>query len=150
MKVVLIRHAHAIDPDPSRDAIGDGARWLTEKGRTVARRVGERLREEGWAPAAFVTSPLVRAVQTAELVARGLKYRGTIEVVPALGTDGSLRAAAAALEERGVLVAAVGHEPAISALASQLAGRSVGAFRKGQAVVIQDGKVAYRLDPEEL
>src|SRR5215468_8835773 len=136
MKILLIRHAHAID--------GGGAdedRWLTDKGRSVARKVGDRLRDEGYAPDAVVTSPLVRAVQTAELVARGLKYKGVVEVLADLAPDGSIRAVALALEEKGALVVAVGHEPGISALASHLAGRPVSSFRKGEAVLVREGKL---------
>jgi len=149
MKTLLIRHAHAVD---SRDggAGADEDRWLTDKGRMVARKVGDRLRDEGYAADAIVTSPLVRAVQTAELVARGLKYKGVVEVFADLAPDGSIGAAAQALEEKGGLVVAVGHEPGISALASHLAGRPVASFRKGEAVLVRDGKVDYRLDPESL
>src|SRR5262249_9528193 len=71
MKVLLIRHTHAVDGD---EALDDEARWLTAKGRTLARAVGARLRDDEIVPDAIVTSPLVRAVQTAELVARGLKF----------------------------------------------------------------------------
>ena len=149
MKVLLIRHAQAIDLE-DHDDLTDDARWLTAKGRAVARQVGERLREDEIAPAVIVSSPLVRAVQTAELVARGLKFQGVVEVVPALAPDGSVRRAAAEIEERGALVAAVGHEPAISALAAYLVGRGVAAFRKGQAIVIDDGRVVYTLDPESI
>jgi len=116
----------------------------------LARQVGERLRDDEIEPDLIVTSPLVRAVQTAELVARGLKHRGVVEVVPALAPDGSVRRAAADLEARAGLVAAVGHEPAISALAAHLVGRGVTAFRKGQALLVDDGRVVYALDPESM
>ena len=149
MKILLIRHAHAIDSGDGGGRVDDD-RWLTDKGRTVARKVGDRLREEGYAPDAIVTSPLVRAVQTAELVSRGLKFKGVVEVLAELAPDGSIRAAAAALEDRGGLVVAVGHEPGISALASHLAGRPVSSFRKGEAVLVRDGKLDYRLDPDSL
>lgn len=145
MKILLIRHAHAIDGGGV-----DDERWLTDKGRAVARKVGDRLRDEGHAPDAIVTSPLVRAVQTAELVARGLKYKGVVEVLADLAPDGSIGAAAAALAEKGGLVVAVGHEPGISGLASHLAGRPVSSFRKGEAVLVSGGKIDYRLDPDSL
>src|SRR5262249_20137776 len=132
------------------EALDDEARWLTAKGRTLARAVGARLRDDEIVPDAIVTSPLVRAVQTAELVARGLKFQGVVEVVPALAADGSVRRAAAEIEERGSLVAAVGHEPGISALAAHLVGRGVAAFRKGQAIIIDDGRVVYTLDPDSI
>src|SRR5262249_29286741 len=144
MKILLIRHAHAID--------GGGAdedRWLTDKGRSIARKVGDRLRDEGYVPDAVVTSPLVRAVQTAELVARGLKYKGVVEVLADLGPDASIPAARGR-EGKAGLVVGVGHEPGISALASHLAGRPVSSLRKGEAVLVSGGKVDYRLDPDSL
>jgi phosphohistidine phosphatase len=147
MKVLLIRHTHAVDGDENLD---DDSRWLSAKGRALARAVGARLREDEIVPDAIVTSRLVRAVQTAELVARGLKFQGVVEVVPDLAPDGSVRRAAKEIEERGALVAAVGHEPGISALAAHLVGRGVAGFRKGQALVIDDGRVVYTLDPDSI
>jgi phosphohistidine phosphatase len=147
MKVLLIRHTHAVD---HQDGVDDHERWLTGKGRELARRVGDRLREDEISVDAIVSSALVRAIQTAELVGRGLKYRGLIEVVPALAPDGSVRRAALDIADRGALVAAIGHEPGISALAAHLVGRGVASFRKGQALLIDDGRVVYTLDPEGL
>jgi phosphohistidine phosphatase len=146
MKVLLIRHTHAVDGVPG----GDFARWLTEKGRALARNVGDRLKDDGIAPDVIASSPLPRALQTAELVARGLGYRGVVEIIPELAPEGAIAAAVAALGRRSGLVAAVGHEPSIPALAGELAGKSVGAFRKGQAMLIRSGKIDYRLDPDEL
>jgi phosphohistidine phosphatase len=147
MKVLLIRHTHAVDGD---DGIDDEARWLTEKGRALARQIGARLRDDEIEPEEIVASPLVRAVQTAELVARGLKHGGVVAVVPELAPDGSVRRAAADIEARGAFVAAVGHEPGISALAAYLVGRGVASFRKGQALLVDDGRVVYTLDPDAL
>lgn len=146
MKALLIRHAHAVDGKPGSDF----SRWLSEKGRALARQVGERLRDDGIVPDVILSSPLPRALQTAELVARGLRFRGVVEILPELAPDESVAAATAALGQRGGLIAAVGHEPNISALAESLAGKSVGGFRKGQAMLIRDGKIDYRLDPDSL
>src|SRR5262249_48693239 len=146
MKVMLIRHAHGVDGASG----GDAARWLTEKGRGVARKVGERLRDDGHEPDAIVTSPLVRAVQTAELVARGLKFRGVVEVMVELAPEAPGRSAGEGLQEGSGFVVAVGREPGIWALAGELAGKTVGAFGKGEALLVKEGKVAYRLGADEL
>ena len=70
--------------------------------------------------------------------------------MPALAPSGSVRLAAADLVARGVLVAAVGHEPSISTLAAHLVGRGVATFKKGQALLVDDGRVVYTLDPDKL
>lgn len=148
MKVILIRHAHAVE---DLDAHSDDSRHLTVRGRGTARKVGERLRADGIAFDALVTSPLVRAVQTAELVAQGARYGGEIEAVVALGPGGGVRRAAEELQGRGEAVVAVGHEPSISALAAHLTGRSShAALRKGQVLIVEGGRVVYSLDPDTL
>jgi phosphohistidine phosphatase len=151
MKALLIRHAHAVDGGPG--ANGDFSRWLSAKGRTVARKVGKRLHDDGIMPDVIVSSPLPRALQTAELVAAALGFRGVVEILPELAPDESIVGAVEALARvSGELVAVVGHEPNISALAAELAGKAVGAFRKGQAMLVDDeeGKIGYRLDPDAL
>src|SRR6478752_7669852 len=71
MRVTLIRHAEAGD-----DAPRDEARALTSRGRADARRLGRVLARRGVRFSTIVTSPLVRAVQTAEIVAAETEYRG--------------------------------------------------------------------------
>ena len=69
MEILLIRHGHAVDEAPGLD---DGGRWLSGKGRKVTRRVARWLSEKKKRrPVALWTSPLVRAVQTAELAFDG-------------------------------------------------------------------------------
>ena len=147
MKVLLIRHAHAVDQDGPGP---DEARHLTARGRSVARRVGERLLAKGIHIDALVTSPLVRAVQTAELVAHGARYGGEIEALVALEPGASPRQVAAALAKLGDVVAAVGHEPGLSVLAALLAGRaSHPPLKKAQVVIVDGGKLVGSLDPDE-
>jgi phosphohistidine phosphatase len=148
MKVLLIRHAHAIDQD---HGLPDDARYLTGKGRRAARVLGERLRREGLVPDVVVTSPLTRAVQTAELLAQAVGFQGEVTVLVELSPEGSPRRAAAALEWLGAVVAAVGHEPTISATAAHLGGRSSHPpMKKAQAVVVARGKIVAVLDHGEL
>src|SRR5262249_773808 len=59
MKVMLVRHAEAAPGDP------DELRTLTPAGHEQARRLGERLRADGLEPDAVLTSPLLRARETA-------------------------------------------------------------------------------------
>jgi phosphohistidine phosphatase len=71
----LLRHAHAGDPAKWRGS--DDDRPLSSKGRAQAERLGAHLAATGFAPDAIVTSPKVRARETAELVAArlGCGYR---------------------------------------------------------------------------
>jgi phosphohistidine phosphatase len=145
MKFLIIRHADAVEQDHGSDE----ARHLTARGRAAARAVGERLRKEGLVFDAMLTSPLVRAVQTAELVVQGARFGGEVVAVTALAPGGSIRQAAEALKGEGAVVAAVGHEPSISALAGHLSGRSGHPpMKKAQVVVIDKGKLVAVLDPE--
>jgi phosphohistidine phosphatase len=146
MKVVLIRPTPAVDPHL---AASDASRHLTARGRALARKVGERLKRDGVSFDVIVTSPLVRAVQTAELVAQAAGYDGEIRAVVALAPDGSVRRAVEELEGAGAAVVAVGHEPSISALAAHLGGRSSHpSLRKGQALVFDEGRLVTSIDPD--
>ena len=66
MQLLLVRHAEAASGTP------DELRPLTPTGREQARSLGERLRAEGVEPSAILTSPLLRARETGELLAREL------------------------------------------------------------------------------
>lgn len=62
MDLILLRHGKAEDTHPQ----GDAARALVEKGRKQSRRAGQLLKALGFLPEIVLTSPLVRAVQTAD------------------------------------------------------------------------------------
>src|SRR5262245_39952998 len=106
MRIYLIRHAHAVDE--GRD-VPDEARWLNATGRGAAGVVGAKLREAGHSFDAVLTSPLVRAVQTAELVAAAVGYPGEIVASRALEPGVPPRAVVGELAAQGVSVAVVGH-----------------------------------------
>lgn len=148
MKVYLIRHAHAVDEGPR---LGDDHRYLTARGRRVAREVGARLEREGVIFDAVLSSPLPRALQTAELVAERVGFTGVVEVLPPLAPGVPPRIAAGELAARGVAVAVVGHEPGISALGAVLLGRpSFPPFKKAQVSLVEDGRPVFWLDPDTL
>jgi phosphohistidine phosphatase len=127
--VHLLRHAHAGDPERWTD--DDSLRPLSEKGRRQAERLGRLLAGLDEAPDLFITSPKVRAVQTAELVADAL---GAPVVV-----DRRLGAAfdIAVLED--ILLAhadadrpcVVGHDPDFSEVLGDLVGAAMVPMRKG-------------------
>ena len=157
MKLYVMRHGPAEDHS---DSGADGDRALTAPGRDRVRAVAKALYDQGEAPAHIVTSPLVRAVQTAEIVALVTKLfdrDGTVEVRRAIapGGDGVKLAQGFALEARR-RVMFVGHEPDLSALVSQLVGAFGRSFDKAMVVgvhVPDDGtrpRLRFVLDPKGL
>jgi phosphohistidine phosphatase len=67
MRLYLMRHGPAIDRDDP-DCPAESERYLTTKGIERTRKAAHGLAELGIAPAILLTSPLVRAVQTGEIV----------------------------------------------------------------------------------
>jgi phosphohistidine phosphatase len=100
MRLYLVRHAEAAPGTP------DELRTLTAEGREQARRLGEQLRADGVVPNAILTSPLLRARETAG--ALGLGPSEPDERLAPGATADDVRAAAAG---RGDTVVVVGHEP---------------------------------------
>lgn|SRR4051794_1425019 len=125
MRVTLIRHAEAGD-----DAPRDEARALTARGREDARRLGQALARRGVEFSLIVTSPLVRAVQTAEIVASELGYRERIAVTELLVPEGTASRLVGFLRsteseaDGAASIALVAHEPILSALAAALTGKA--------------------------
>jgi phosphohistidine phosphatase len=144
VQVFLIRHAEAVDETLE---LRDPDRHLTPHGREQARRLGERLRWYDCAPTHVWTSPLARAVQTAELVAAAMESSVCVEIVPALAPDGSPRDVAAAVRARdaGDAVMVVGHEPSLSGIGSLLVGApDFEGLTKAEAARIVDGILRWR------
>ena len=114
MRLFLVRHAEAAPGEP------DDLRPLTPAGRAAARALGERLAPEH--PTAVVSSPLLRARETAEQIARAadLTPEADERLAPGASAD-DLRAAVA---DRGETVVAVGHQPDCSAIFFALNGQT--------------------------
>ncbi len=128
VQLYLLRHAHA--GEPAEWEGDDDQRPLTRKGRRQSKRLGTFMRAVGLKPDALVTSPLVRAAETAELVAKALHI--DVLVDPRLTGDlgiGRLDTILGELDaERPVLV---GHDPDFSALVALLCGASRIPMKKG-------------------
>jgi phosphohistidine phosphatase len=137
----------------------DGDRALSLSGRERVRSVARLLDEAGEAPLHVVTSQLVRAVQTAEIVAivtRLAERGGTVDVRRDLAPGtGALKLAREFIEQGLKRVLLVGHEPDLSALVAALVGRFDGGLDKAMVVGLQaatGGRVTLRfvLDPKAL
>src|SRR4051812_11739462 len=83
MRLYFLRHATAVDIAPT-----DATRALTPHGEEEAKRVGFALAKLGAKPTHICCSPLLRARQTAELVAQSLKFPGKIDTLEEL-TNGT-------------------------------------------------------------
>jgi phosphohistidine phosphatase len=151
--VFLIRHAKAEDASP------DTVRRLSREGRSRARDLGKFLgRSDAFAPAAVWHSTLVRARETAELVAAGLPITAPLEEVDGLAPEDDPRAFASRLRSAPDPLAIVGHEPFLGAFASLLV---TGApdpvcfhVRKGAVIALEGAGrrwvVRWHLSPELL
>ena len=124
----LLRHAHAGDPEGwSGD---DDLRPLSEKGRRQASRLGQALAHWSEAPDLFVTSPRIRARETAELAAEALGAGVVEDRRLARPLDAALVAEICAAHgaSRPCLV---GHDPDFSEVLGELLGTGVVPMRKG-------------------
>ena len=109
MRLVLVRHAEAAPGSP------DELRTLTPEGRAQARALGERLRNEGIWPDAILSSPLVRARETAEALRLG-EPEPDERLAPGATADDVREA----IDGRGDTVLVVGHQPDCSRVAAAL------------------------------
>ncbi len=137
----LIRHANAVVNDGR-----DEYRHLSPLGRDQARALGDRLRWHDCEPTHIWTSPLVRAVQTAELVISTLAVLTPIETVPELAHSGAPEEIVAALEAmpEDSLVMLFGHQPTITMIASLIANSQLAPLGNAEAIRIHHGRVRWR------
>jgi phosphohistidine phosphatase len=142
MKLYLVRHAEAIERSGTTP---DASRYLTTKGRLAFRKIARRVRRAGIAPDVIFTSPLLRAVQTAEILAERLKHEGPVVVAKELSPGFDLPALRSLLAEAGNPreAAFVGHEPDLGTLAAMLLDVPGGfPLRKGAVLALEaDGSV---------
>lgn len=128
-------------------AVRDPHRNLSGTGRSQARALGDRMRWHDCTPTHVWTSPLVRAVQTAELVVGGMHCEVAIESLPALTPEGSPRDVVDAIHAlpSTSAVLLVGHEPSLSAIgALVIHDPKFASLAKAEAVRILDGVVRWR------
>ncbi|HZO81572.1 MAG TPA: phosphohistidine phosphatase SixA [Candidatus Binataceae bacterium] len=120
MILYILRHGIAEDGPPAGG--DDGARRLTARGRDKVRAAAVGMRALGLKLDALLTSPLVRAAETAELVAAAWSNAPKPETLAALATGVSPAETVSALKsyERHDQVMIVGHEPGLSSIASLL------------------------------
>jgi phosphohistidine phosphatase len=121
MDLYLLRHGDAADRLTGGYA-RDEDRPLTAAGRAEARDAARALAQLGELPGLVLTSPLVRAVQTATIAAEALRPAQDPAICAALAPGGSREAVVAALLASGPPASAllVGHMPDLGELAGWL------------------------------
>ena len=131
-KLYLVRHG--IAADRGDDYPDDGKRPLTSKGAARMREIAKGLRELNVTVDVVLTSPLVRAKQTAQILVDGLKPSPTLAVVQTLAPGSTPAQVAEALGDfrKARRIAIVGHEPGLGELAAWLVGAKTRVpFKKG-------------------
>lgn len=119
MKIYLLRHAAA---EPAEAGMKDSDRALTEDGQVKLKHVLKRAKAAGVAPAVILSSPLRRALETAQIAADSLGYRAKIVETAALVPNASphdvWNEIRARRDEPSILLAS--HEPLMSSTLSLL------------------------------
>ncbi len=143
-RILLLRHGIA---EPRTVLRPDASRVLTEAGRAKLDSVLRRAYAAGVRPDLILSSPLRRALQTAQLAAELLRCLD-LRQTPALKPASTARQV---LEELGCHSAAsillAGHEPLLSATAAALLGAPQLRieFKKGALLCIEDGTLQWML-----
>ncbi|HZQ66087.1 MAG TPA: phosphohistidine phosphatase SixA [Gaiellaceae bacterium] len=129
MRLYLVRHAEAARGEP------DALRPLTASGRQAARELGKRLAAEGARPDAVLSSPLLRARETATALGRALGC--SVEPDERLAPGATAEQLLAAVAGRGDEVVVVGHQPDCGRIAAELGGGAEPPFPPAGIVVLE-------------
>lgn len=156
MQLWLVRHAVAAERDEFEGP--DGERPLTAKGRRRFRRFSQWLASETRLPEIIVSSPLVRAAQTAQILAKSCGIKKTAVqftdlLAPGVDIGELLKFARDLPADR---VALVGHEPDMSEILAVLVGGGAFHFDKGFVASVEfsslppagDGRLAWFVGPK--
>jgi phosphohistidine phosphatase len=152
----LLRHADAGDPMAWDGP--DSTRPLSDKGRKQVARLGDYLAGIGYEVDVVISSPRLRAEQTAELVADRVKAK--VRVDDRLGSGLDLETVDAIVDDAGdpERVLLVGHDPDFSELLAVLCGAAGVTMRKGAFARIEvdrpldagTGTLRWLLPPDAL
>lgn len=142
MILYIIRHAEAVE---GSDTLRDEWRYLTEKGRAAAENVSFKIAKYGPKTRLIITSPLTRAVQTAEIAAAKACRKNVVVASGLLLPGADINALVTYIKGCGDAkrVMLVGHEPQLGSLVANLLGRG------DEAISLKKGScVTLKLDPD--
>lgn len=147
-----MRHGPAEDQAAS---LRDFDRALTQSGRGVVAKVARVLREKGALPTRMLSSPLVRARETAEIVVEHAVPTLSIEIESEIGPGGDLRGLLLSHASQLGAPMFVGHEPDVSSVTAQLTGSLGSGFDRAMiaAIDLEAGaraSLAWILDPRTM
>jgi phosphohistidine phosphatase len=129
VRIYLVRHAQAASGQP------DELRPLTPDGRAAARELGNRLAADGLRPDAVLSSPLLRARETATELARALG--GEPETDERLSPGADAAALRAVVAGRGETIVVVGHQPDCGRISAAISGGPEPAFPPAGLAVLE-------------
>ncbi len=123
MDLLILRHGEAGKRSPSP---GDSKRTLTAEGRQEIADLSNGIKSLEIKLDGILTSPLLRAKQTAEIVAKSLKYKGAIEELDSLKPEGSKLEFYSVLSKlkQDSMILVVGHEPYLSEMIGEAISQS--------------------------
>ncbi len=121
MQIYIIRHGKALDYRDPR-ATSDEIRWLIDEGRDEVTTMAALLARLGVVPDLVLSSPLVRARQTAEIIADELGVAAGVTLDDELAPGGSPAGVLDAILRHGRArhIVAAGHMPGVARLAGYL------------------------------
>jgi phosphohistidine phosphatase len=153
MRIYILRHAIAEDSAKG----GDTQRALSDEGRKKMKDAAAGFARMDPAIDLIYSSPLVRAVQTAEILAKAIQYPRKVETLEELSpghTPESVVQKLKTVKKAGSVVLS-GHEPNCSQLASFLLGKADVEFKKGAICLIEtesynpgSGTLIWHLTPQ--
>ena len=136
----LLRHAMANEKESGQK---DMDRFLASQGIQVATKIGHHFKQEGIQPDMIISSPAVRAVATATLIAEQLKYNTDLVHLNDELYEASVRTVLQVvnrLKNEWNKVFIVTHNPSVSYLAEYITQAEVGSIVPGGYVHIRFSK----------
>lgn len=136
MKLYFIRHAEAGEKTATDDAIRD----LTEKGRISFRKTAAWFARKKFPVDLILTSPLIRAVQTADILAEAIAFKGPLQVETELAPGFSRESLTRLLERHATAseIVLVGHQPDFGYTVANLLSLEVPLpLKKGEIITVK-------------
>jgi phosphohistidine phosphatase len=142
MILYVMRHAEAVE---ASDTLQDEWRYLTDKGRAAAEKTCAAIAKIGPKPRLTITSPLTRAVQTAEIAAQKACRKNVVVCSGLLRPGADIKELVAYLKgcKGSKRIMLIGHEPQLGSLVAALLG-----CEDGTISLIKGACVTLKLDPD--
>lgn len=123
MILYVIRHAQAVEQSKT---LPDEWRYLTKHGRSTVKKLRSKIVKNGPEPSVIITSPLVRAVQTAEILSEKVRQKDVVIasglLLPSADKNQLIKYLRKQKNTECIMI--VGHEPLLSILVTELLGQT--------------------------